>query len=102
MSEVKNKIVCPWCGREYMAAEVFYPDSLLGKPANIIKNEDGKIEYWSGDDMNLTETFVCDCGKEFATTANIKFETQKIVKNDFDEVYESRLYPEGRLILGEE
>ena len=39
----KNVIKCPHCGCEYLPAEVFYPKYLLGKPFNIIRDEEGTI-----------------------------------------------------------
>ena len=44
-------IKCPHCGREYLPVEIFYPTSFFGKPTNVYRDEQGKIENISGDDM---------------------------------------------------
>ena len=33
-----NIIICPNCGAEYLPAEIFLPDSFLGKHKTINKN----------------------------------------------------------------
>ena len=41
-------ITCPNCGAEYLPAEVYIPDSFLGKPKTVDKDSSGKIIYFSG------------------------------------------------------
>ena len=78
-------IKCPKCGYEYLPCEIFYPDSFLGKCSSIIKDDNGKIEFFSGDSMNLSETFICEhCGYEFLVNAKVDFEVTEI-KDTFDE-----------------
>lgn len=71
-----NYVVCPYCGREYLPAEIFMPDSFLGEPKNIIKDENGKILSFSNSSMNLKEEYTCDeCGNTFQVEAAVKFKT---------------------------
>ena len=50
----KNLVIkCPKCGYEYLPAEIFFPDVLLGEPSNIIRDEEGKVEFFEGNSMNL-------------------------------------------------
>lgn len=87
------KIKCPKCGWEYLPAEIFYPDQLLGTPSNIVKDEQGKILTYDNDSMNLKETFTCEhCGCIFEITGVVKFDTT--IKKDeinFDEEYTTKI-----------
>lgn len=86
-------IKCPKCGYEYLPAEIFFPNTLLGKPKNIIRDDAGKIEYFSGDSLNLLEEFECEnCGIEFEVLATMTFSTKYDKKADFDEDYETTIY----------
>lgn len=90
--EDKILIKCPHCGREYLPCEIYYPDEFLGTARNIIR--DGKqIIYFDGENMNLSETYICDeCGKTFNVEASVSFRTTKQEERfDFDEEYSSRL-----------
>lgn len=70
------KIICSNCGAEYLPAEIYYPKEFFGKPANITKNQAGKIEFYSGSNMNLKETYVCDyCKRTMVVKAFINFST---------------------------
>lgn len=72
----KTTIRCPYCNAEYLPAEIYYPDSFLGKPFNIIKDGDGNILGYNGEDMNTLETYVCEsCDKQFTIDASITFRT---------------------------
>ena len=98
---MKNVIKCPHCGAEYMAAEIFLPDSLLGKPHDIVKDDNGKIKSFLGKDMNLSESYRCDyCNKKFAVQASIKFNADSKTK-DFDNKYKTKLTKPG-LFLNED
>lgn len=100
--ESKYIIKCPKCGREYMAAEIFYPNSLLGKPYDIFKDEKGHIEFWSGDDVDPHEEFICEeCNTPFTVTAKISFSAEIDKLHDFNEDYESKIYSRDRLTLKE-
>ena len=80
-----KKIKCPEWGAEYLPAEIFYPNEFLGKPKSIEKDSYGSILYFSGKDMNPTETYRCDyCGRKMTVTANITFQvhTAEFSKNN--------------------
>ena len=84
-------IKCPHCGREYLPVEIFYPASFFGKPTTVYRDEQGKIENISGDDMDLSETYICDdCRTLFKVEAKLDFTVTDI--NNFDEEYTSKLY----------
>ena len=69
-----KKIKCPDCGAEYLPAEIFYPDEFFGKPNSIEKDVYGKLLFFNGNDMNLTETYRCDYCGEWITGDYIKVE----------------------------
>lgn len=80
----KTTIRCPQCNAEYLPAEIYFPDTFLGEPYNIIKDENNNILGFSGDDMITTETYVCDnCGKKFSVDASVTFRTTA-VSDPFD------------------
>ena len=86
-------IVCPKCGREYLPAEVYYPNQFLGRPRDINKLNNGKIESFDGQTMNLEETFVCDgCNTAFKAIATVKFRTVELKKYDFSKSYVTSLF----------
>lgn len=87
------RIVCPNCGREYTASEIFLPNSFLGKTKTVIRDEDNKIITGVvGEEMDLHEEYVCDaCGKAFEVDAAVEFKTELKNKEDFEEVYVSSL-----------
>ena len=85
----KTTIRCPHCNAEYLPAEIYYPNDFLGKPFNIIKDGDGNILGYNGNDMDTVETYICDkCNKQFSIDASITFKTTSIVdifdEDDFD------------------
>lgn len=68
------KIICPECGAEYLPAEIFYPKEFFGNPHSITKDRSGKIQFFSGINMNLSETYICDyCKTKLNVTTNIDF-----------------------------
>lgn len=84
-------ISCPKCGAEYLPCEVFYPKSFLGNAHNIVKGHRGEILSFDGDNMDLSETYVCDfCGTKFKATAKVTFST--VDANAFDEEYVAPRY----------
>lgn len=69
-----KKIKCPDCGAEYLPAEIFYPDDLIGKPKDIEKDVYGKLLYFAGSDSCLEEKYCCDyCGRVMTVSANLSF-----------------------------
>ena len=59
-------IRCPKCGYEYLASEIFYPETLLGKSTDVIRDDNGKIIFLgNGEEPELTEDWECEnCGCE--------------------------------------
>jgi predicted nucleic-acid-binding Zn-ribbon protein len=94
--EDKIKIKCPHCGCEYLPAEIYYPDSFLGKPTDIIRNKNGKIDFYSGSSCDLSEEFTClNCGTTFSIQGNIVFTVKELGNNDeeMSEDYTVKLPP---------
>ena len=80
-----NVIKCPHCGRKYLPGEIYLPDAFLGTPKDVFRDEKGDILGFDGNDMDLTETYVCDnCLKKFTVEASITFKTEA-VKDIFSE-----------------
>ena len=70
-------IKCPKCGYEYVAAEIFFPKDLLGKPNNIIRDDKGHIILVEGEQPCLTEEYECEhCKTTFKTTLGITSESK--------------------------
>ena len=86
---MKNKkidvISCPFCHREYLPAEIFYPSSLLGKPYEIQRDYTGKILDYFDDVVDADETYTCDgCNKKFKVSAKLTFTVDSKGLVDFD------------------
>lgn len=79
-------ITCPKCGREYLPAEIFVPNGFFGKPSSIDKDYTGKIIGFSGNSMDLKESYICDkCNTKFSINAKIQFFTTSADVSDFEE-----------------
>lgn len=93
-------ITCPHCGYEYLPAEIYLPNSLLGKPYDIDREGmSGKIQDYFGKNMDLEETYCCDgCNQPFKVKAKIQFSTEGI---DFRKEYTTKLKKQS-LFLEEE
>lgn len=88
MKKYDKIIKCPYCGAEFLPAEIYYPEDFLGEPVDIVKDENGEIVTFDGTNMNLEETFVCThCDKEFLVTASVEFETEKKETIDFTDEF---------------
>jgi hypothetical protein len=102
---MKNKpayIVCPKCKYEYLPAEVFYPDEILGHPENIIRDKQGKIEFFIGQPINLSEEFTCyNCNCQFTTEVEIQFNTKESSLAMFDDEHTTTVFT-NRTSLKEE
>ena len=86
-------VKCPKCGMEYLPAEVFIPDAFVGKPSNIVKDEEGSIVSFSGKTMSTEEEYTCDrCGVTFTISSKISFSCDYDDRCDFDEEYVSKIY----------
>ena len=95
-------IKCPKCGHEYLPADVFYRDDLLGRPENIIRTENGTIELFTGENPNYEESFICDnCGCTFKVKASVNYSVEIDKEHDYSEDYETSLFNKERLILEE-
>ena len=105
MRKPKEQIIsCPICGAEYLPAEIYYPDSFLGKPTFIDKDHMTQtIECYLGKNMNLTEHYICDnCKTPFKVTARVQFVTQEEKDINFNEDYSTKLNgKEEKLFLNE-
>lgn len=83
-------IRCPVCGQEYLPAELFLPVDFLGKPKDIVKRNDGKIDFYLGERPTYETEYCCDnCSSNFKVKAKINFET--IAEDDFSKEYTSKL-----------
>lgn len=79
---IKQIIRCPVCQTEYLPAEIYLPDSFLGKPKEVRRDLSGKIVDYFGKSMDLIETYRCDhCNSKFTVEANVKFYTTSKVNN---------------------
>lgn len=79
-------ITCPFCDREYLPAEIFVPSGFFGKPVSIEKEYTGKIIEYSGDAMDLKESYICDkCNTKFNVNAKIQFFTTPSDSSNFNE-----------------
>ena len=93
MEEKPIVIKCPKCGQEYLPAEIFYAESFLGEPRDIVKTSSGAIDFYDGDSMNLEEQYVCDhCGAILNIKAKVTFEVEIDDKKDFSKDYSVPLY----------
>ena len=85
----KNNIIkCPHCGYEYLSAEIINHSTILDKPDNICRTDEGFIDFFTGDKADFTENYYCDnCGKEFRVDVKIKYSVSKVEELDFDEEF---------------
>ena len=86
-------IACPHCGRQYLPAEIYYPDVFFGKPHDIDRLNNIKIESYLGKSMQLDEDYECDnCLKKFRVTARIQFKVDALSKYDMSKAYVTKLF----------
>ncbi len=78
-------IRCPFCGAQYLPAEIYLPDAFLGKPSIIDKTTDtSTIIDFEGKSMDLNETYQCDkCNTTFNVCAKVQFNTYIDEKKNF-------------------
>ena len=89
---------CPYCGAEYLPAELFEPRPFFGSP-EVEKDGEGRIEYVGGEPMDAATDYVCDyCGKRFR--AEMRFEVET-APDDFEVEHSSEVYG-GRMGLPED
>ena len=90
MDRIKNvnrkTIKCPHCNWEYEPGEILYPEKLLGKPENVIRDTLGKIIYTEYHTERggveeipvFTEEYYCDnCGRNFVIEIDLNFKTRQ-------------------------
>ena len=95
-------IKCPNCGAEYLPAEIFYPRYFFGNPSNIEKSATGKINFYDGRNMSLSEEYMCDfCNTTFQARAAMTFIVRKIEEKSFGGDYKTKFKGDG-LTLSEE
>ena len=77
MTRKKDTIIkCPVCGAEYLPSEIFFPNDLIGKQTEIVKDERGKVLHYDDCDLCLEQEFVCEhCGNRFITKATVSYQT---------------------------
>lgn len=98
---MRNIIKCPYCNYEYVPSEIYMPNEFLGKPKNVYRDVDGRIEK-ADDEQHLEETFCCEsCNKTFKVSAKIEYESEKVDELDFDTDFEDSLYGNDRITLEE-
>lgn len=90
MIEKTLTISCPHCKTEYLPAEIYLPNSFLGKPECIERESvSGKIQNYFGSNMDLEETYICDkCNQPFRVRAKVQFFTEG---TDFRKDYKTSL-----------
>ena len=95
-------ISCPFCGYEYLPAEIFVPGAFFGHPTDIERNSHGQILTFQNATTNYDEEYVCDhCSKKFKIHANVKYKAFSDPKDEFDTEYVSPLH-ETKLTLFED
>ena len=78
----KNIIKCPHCQAEYLPAEIFLPNAVLGRPRDIQKDLNGVIVNYLGTSMDLKESYRCDyCDRKFNVELNPRFFTSSDTVN---------------------
>lgn len=71
---MNNFIVCPHCGFQYLAGEIYDPKHFLGQPKDIVRNNIGEILGYEGIISDLEETYICEnCNKELKIKAKVSF-----------------------------
>ena len=92
MNMTREIIKCPHCGFEYLPAEIFYAEDIIGNPKDIVRDEKGCIEYSNGEESTKEEYCTCDkCGCTFKITCEIKYKTEVVEDEDFSTDYETKL-----------
>lgn len=96
-------IQCPVCGTHYLPSEIYIPDSFFGKQKEVIRNPDGTINFYIGEDADYTEKFVCEtCGAklniEAIPTFNVTVDNRE---EDYDSDYESVIDKPKKIKLNE-
>lgn len=86
-------IKCPKCGWEYLPEEIY--TKILGNAKNIVKDDNGHIQFFDGETMDLHEEYTCDnkaCNCTFNVDMRPTFNTKVYVAHDFSEDYTTTIY----------
>ena len=96
-------ITCPNCGAEYLAREIFVPDSFFGKSVDIEKDHlTHKILHDFGRPLGLNESYICDyCNTPFIIKTYIRFNVEEDVRHNFNKVHTTPL-KKNSLFLSED
>ena len=102
MLDKKTPVIkCPVCGQQYMPSEIYIPANFFGNQGEIIKNSEGEIDLYIGDDMDLKETYVCDgCNSKLSIEASLDFKVT-VDQPDLSEEYVSSFVKPKKLKLAE-
>ena len=87
---------CPYCGAQYLPAEIFMPEAFIGRPDDLVKDSFGKIvyeDYQEGKEPDMIEHYICDyCDKPFVVEVSITYKTMaEEPERDFKNQYVSLL-----------
>lgn len=86
-------IECPYCGYEYLPAEIFIPKYYFGKPENIQRDENGKLLSYEGSSVDLFEKYKCDkCDTEFRVVSKLQLTTELEFPGSFNSDYVTNLF----------
>lgn len=89
MTAKKFEIIkCPRCDYEYLPSEIFVPKNFFGLPTSIERDFSGRIMEFSGNSLDLEETYTCDnCNTTFHIGTKISFNTCLEKVENIDEEY---------------
>lgn len=88
-----DTIACPYCGTQYLPAEIFIPSSFVGTPKNIEKDSVGKIVSFTGMSSDLVENYICDnCKTQFRVVAKISYSVSAKEKHNFNTEHTTLLH----------
>ena len=94
-------ISCPHCKYQYLPGEIFIPNRFIGRPKNIIRNDNGEIIGYDGDCPSYFESYICDnCNQKFTLRATITFRCHK-QNTHAEEPYVQEINKEGKIYLEE-
>lgn len=83
VDETKYQVItCPYCGAQYVPAEIYMPEDLVGRTDSVIKDPLGKlmyVDYQEDHEQDLIATYRCDhCDHDFTVEASITFKSKKV------------------------
>lgn len=72
-------IKCPHCGAEYLPVEIYIPNEFFGRPKEVVRTDNRKVESFFGKVPDMHERYTCDyCNTPFEVTATMNFEVKEI------------------------